>query len=182
MSELPEWWTGPYPEVGSAQTAAAYIDALGGALARRQENGSWVLSTGTQDLLRADSESELDTFVLGFALAHLIVERHGLIWPFHGVPPQAATPATTTGPVSTEPGPPAAAPAAAPVATEPPGLTVVPDDDEGTPDADTDSSAAADRDAGDDSPDAGGESDEDDPGEAGGSGGGRRRGGRSRRR
>ncbi|HVL28533.1 MAG TPA: hypothetical protein VM390_10330, partial [Acidimicrobiales bacterium] len=90
MSELPEWWTGPYPEVGSAQTAAAYIDALGGALARRQENGSWVLSTGTQDLLRADSESELDTFVLGFALAHLIVERHGLIGRRLGAAPDEA--------------------------------------------------------------------------------------------
>lgn len=166
MSELPEWWTGPYPEVSSAKTAADYIDALGGALSRRQENGHWVLTTGTQDLVRADTESELDTFVLGFALAHLIVERHGLIGrrpgPAATGAETAATPEMATAETAT------AAPAAP--AGEPPGLSVVPDE---APGGDTESSAAADLEPGDDSPEA-------DTG--GGGGGARRRGGRNRRR
>ena len=161
MSELPEWWTGPYPEVSSARTAADYIDALGGALSRRQENGHWVLTTGSQDLVRTETESELDSFVLGFALAHLIVERHGLIGPrpaANVAPETAASPEMATAETSPAP------------AT----LSVVPDAPE---DGDVESSAAADRDAGDDSPDA-------DAGGGGGGGGegGRRRGGRNRRR
>src|SRR5919206_4905972 len=79
LTTLPEWWTLPYPEVSSPQTAAEYIDALGGSLSRKQENGSWVLSTGSQELVRASSPGEVDSFVLGFALAHLICERHGPI-------------------------------------------------------------------------------------------------------
>ncbi|MEW6154720.1 MAG: hypothetical protein AB1673_12120 [Actinomycetota bacterium] len=79
MGTLPEWWTLPYPEVTSTEAAAGYIDTIGGALSRRQENGEWVLSTGPQEMIRAATEAELDTFVLGFALAHLICERHGPI-------------------------------------------------------------------------------------------------------
>lgn len=172
MSELPEWWTGPYPEVSSAKTAADYIDALGGALSRRQENGHWVLTTGTQDLVRADTESELDTFVLGFALAHLIVERHGLIGHRPG-PAAAPETAVATDMAAAETAP--AAPAAPAAAAEPPGLSVVPDE---APGGDIESSAAADLEPGDDSPDA-------DAGAGGGGGGGggaRRRGGRNRRR
>lgn len=127
MTQVPEWWTEPYPEVASPSTASAYIDALGGALSRRQENGSWVLTTGSQELLRAESESELDTFVLGFALAHLIVERHGLI----GHRP--------SGGGATAPVPPAA-----------PALIVMPEEG-----GDVESSAAADREPADDSPDTG---------------------------
>ncbi len=167
MSELPEWWTGPYPEVSSAQTAADYIDALGGALSRRQENGHWVLTTGSQDLVTADTEPELDTFVLGFALAHLIVERHGLIGRRPG--PAAAGAETAATPEM------ATAESAAPAA-ESPGRSVVPDE---PPGGDTESSAAADLEPGDDDPDAEAGADAD----AGtGGGGGRRRGGRNRRR
>jgi hypothetical protein len=79
MSSLPEWWTGPYPEVSSVKTATDYLDGLGAALGRREEGGSWVLSTGEQELITAGSSDELDSFVLGFALAHLICERHGPI-------------------------------------------------------------------------------------------------------
>ncbi|MGH9224225.1 MAG: hypothetical protein ACRD2W_10700, partial [Acidimicrobiales bacterium] len=79
MSQLPEWWTVPYPEVTSVEAAAAYLDALGGALNRTQDNGSWVLSTGQQELVRTSTADELDSFVLGFALAHVICERHGPI-------------------------------------------------------------------------------------------------------
>ena len=156
MSELPEWWTGPYPEVTSVQNATQYIDALGGALSRRQDNGNWVLTTGDQDLLRAGSESELDTFVLGFALAHLIVERHGLI----GRRPAGGA---------------AAASAPAEVPAEPASLSVVPDAFES---ADSESSAVADRDAADDAPDAG----PGDVGLGGAGGGGGGSGARRRRR
>src|SRR5436190_7715261 len=79
MGTLPEWWTGPYPEVSSTKSATAYLDELGASLTRREENGQWTLATGEQDLITADNEEELDGFLLGFALAHLIVERHGLI-------------------------------------------------------------------------------------------------------
>ena len=158
MSELPEWWTGPYPEVTSVQNATQYIDALGGALSRRQDNGNWVLTTGDQDLIRAGSESELDTFVLGFALAHLIVERHGLI----GRRPSGAS---------------AAASAPAEVPAEPASLSVVPDAFES---ADAESSTVTDRDAADDAADdAPGTRDTGDGGGVGGAGGG---GGARRRR
>ncbi|MGH9278842.1 MAG: hypothetical protein ACRD12_12160 [Acidimicrobiales bacterium] len=79
MGSLPEWWTGPYPEVKSLETATAYLDELGADLTRREDGGKWTLATGGQDLVTAEDEVELDGFVLGFALAHLIVERHGLI-------------------------------------------------------------------------------------------------------
>lgn len=79
MGTLPEWWTGPYPEVASTNAATDYLDELGADLTRREEDGKWTLATGEQDLITAETEAELDSFVLGFALAHLIVERHGLI-------------------------------------------------------------------------------------------------------
>ena len=79
MGTLPAWWTDPYPEVSSTKTATDYLDGLGAALTRHQEDGSWVLSTGEQELITADTAEELDSFVLGFALAHLICERHGPI-------------------------------------------------------------------------------------------------------
>ena len=79
MGVLPEWWTGPYPEVSSTKTATDYLDALGANLSRKEEDKDWVLCTGTQELIRTGSSNELDSFVLGFALAHLICERHGLI-------------------------------------------------------------------------------------------------------
>ncbi|MFP5316979.1 MAG: hypothetical protein ACLGI2_01650 [Acidimicrobiia bacterium] len=166
MTQVPEWWTEPYPEVASPTTATAYIDALGGALSRRRENGSWVLATGSQELLRAESESELDTFVLGFALAHLIVERHGLIG--HG-PPAGARAAAAAAPAAVPAAPPAAVSAPA---AEPPALLVMPEEG-----GDVESSAAADRSPADDSPDYG-----DAPGGGFGTGGGGRRRGRSKRR
>ncbi len=79
MGTLPAWWTEPYPEVSSPGSAADYLDALGAALNRRKEDGAWILATGEQELITTDTEEELDAFVLGFALAHLICERHGLI-------------------------------------------------------------------------------------------------------
>ena len=79
MGTLPAWWTEPYPEVSSTKTAADYLDGLGAALNRREVDGSWVLSTGEQELITADTTDELDSFVLGFALAHVICERHGPI-------------------------------------------------------------------------------------------------------
>jgi hypothetical protein len=79
MGTLPAWWTEPYPEVSSTKTAADYLDGLGAALNRREEDGSWVLSTGEQELITADTQEELDSFLLGFALAHVICERHGPI-------------------------------------------------------------------------------------------------------
>lgn len=79
MGTIPEWWTEPYPEVTSAKTASAYLDELGASLSRREEDGRFTLATGDQDLITSDTEAELDGFVLGFALSHLIAERHGLI-------------------------------------------------------------------------------------------------------
>jgi hypothetical protein len=79
MGTLPAWWTDPYPEVRSTKTATDYLDGLGAALNRREEDGGWVLSTGDQELITAGTNEELDSFVLGFALAHLICERHGPI-------------------------------------------------------------------------------------------------------
>jgi hypothetical protein len=76
---IPEWWTDPYPEVSSVRAATDYLDTLGGALSRTQENGGWRLLTGQQELITTGSPEELDTFVLGFALAHLICERRGLL-------------------------------------------------------------------------------------------------------
>lgn len=91
MATLPEWWTGPYPEVSSAKTAADYLNAIGGQLAQTEgDDGTWVLHTGEQELITADTEEEIDCFVLGFALAHLICERHGLIGTRPG--PSAAAP------------------------------------------------------------------------------------------
>ena len=111
---MPDWWTVPYPELTTVEAASAYIDAIGGSLSRVQENGTWVLSTGTQELVRAATPAELDTFVLGFALAHLICERHGPIArtePAMGAapPPPPASPAPVAAaapPVSTEAPPP----------------------------------------------------------------------------
>jgi hypothetical protein len=79
MGTLPEWWTGPYPEVSSVESATDYLDGLGAALNRREEDGDWTLLTGKQELITAATADELDSFVLGFALAHLICERHGPI-------------------------------------------------------------------------------------------------------
>ncbi len=94
MATLPEWWTEPYPEVSSPKTAADYLNAIGGLLNQTEDDGEWVLSTGEQELIRADTEEEIDCFVLGFALAHLICEQHGLIGPRPG--PAAAAPAAVT--------------------------------------------------------------------------------------
>jgi hypothetical protein len=79
MAKLPAWWTDPYPEVISAKTATDYLDALGAKLKREKQHGKWTLSTGDQELVQVDQPAELDSFILGFALAHLICERHGLI-------------------------------------------------------------------------------------------------------
>lgn len=79
MAKLPEWWTAPYPEITSAKTATDYLDALGASLKREKQNGKWFLATGDQHLIQVDQPAELDSFILGFALAHLICERHGLI-------------------------------------------------------------------------------------------------------
>ena len=119
MGTLPEWWTAPYPEVSSVFRAAAYVDAIGGDLTQRQEGGAWVLSTGSQELYRCDSEQELQSFVLGFALAHLIVERHGLIG--RAAPAPSAT--SDMGPVAAAPNevpaPPPPPPAAPPLQAVP---------------------------------------------------------------
>jgi hypothetical protein len=77
--QLPAWWTDAYPQVTDVSTATAYLDGLGGAMSRKQENGRWVLSTGEQVLFEADTAQELDGFILGFALSQLIAERHGPI-------------------------------------------------------------------------------------------------------
>jgi hypothetical protein len=79
MGSLPEWWTDPYPEVSSTRSATDYLDSLGASLTRKQDDEEWVLSTGEQELIRTRTPEELDSFVLGFALAHLICEHHGLI-------------------------------------------------------------------------------------------------------
>ena len=76
---LPDWWTSAYPQVTSVTAATAYLDALGGAMSRREQNGRWILSTGEQVLYEANTSEELDGFVLGFALSQLIAERHGPI-------------------------------------------------------------------------------------------------------
>ena len=95
---LPTWWTDTYPEVTSSKTAVDYLDALGAKLRREKLDGKWRLSTGEQELVLAEHPSELDSFVLGFALAHLICERHGLI----GRRPGPTSTATAASPVSTE--------------------------------------------------------------------------------
>jgi hypothetical protein len=92
MAKLPEWWTSPYPEITSAKTATDYLDALGAGLKRAKQNGKWTLATGDQELVQVDSPGELDSFVLGFALAHLICERHGLIGQRTGPSAEAAAP------------------------------------------------------------------------------------------
>ena len=79
MPVIPTWWTDPYPEVASVAAALAYLDAVGAALMRGKSFEGFVLSTGAQEIVRADTEAEIDTFVLGFALAHVICERRGLI-------------------------------------------------------------------------------------------------------
>ena len=79
MAKLPAWWTDPYPEVTSPKTATDYLDALGAKLKREKQHGKWTLSTGDQELVQVERSEELDSFILGFALAHLICERHGLI-------------------------------------------------------------------------------------------------------
>ncbi len=76
---LPAWWTDAYPQVSDVASATAYLDTLGGAMSRKEENGRWVLSTGDQVLFEADTSQELDGFILGFALSQLIAERHGPI-------------------------------------------------------------------------------------------------------
>lgn len=96
MAKLPSWWTDPYPEITSAKTATDYLDALGAQLRREKQNGKWSLSTGDQELVQVDRPEELDSFVLGFALAHLICERHGLIGQRPG--PSAATASTPAAP------------------------------------------------------------------------------------
>lgn len=92
MSSMPEWWTVPYPEVSSAKAATDYLDAIGAALSRYEDGDMFVLATGPQELIRADTPEELDTFVLGFALAHLICERFGLIGARPGTAQAAAAP------------------------------------------------------------------------------------------
>lgn len=113
MSSMPEWWTVPYPEVSSARTATDYLDAIGAGLSRYEDGDMYVLATGPQELIRADTPEELDTFVLGFALAHLICERFGLI----GARPGTAQAA----------GPPDA------ITDEPQTLTAVPDEPDAPP-------------------------------------------------
>lgn len=76
---LPTWWTDAYPQVVDVQTATAYLNAIGGAMSRHQQDGRWVLSTGDQALFEASTPEELDGFVLGFALSQLIAERYGPI-------------------------------------------------------------------------------------------------------
>ena len=93
MAKLPEWWTAPYPEITSAKTATDYLDALGASLKREKQNGKWTLSTGEQELVKVDKAEELDSFILGFALAHLICERHGLIGRRSGPSAEATEPA-----------------------------------------------------------------------------------------
>lgn len=97
MATMPEWWTVPYPEVSSARAATDYLDAIGAALNRYDDDGLFVLATGPQELIRTDRPEELDTFVLGFALAHLICERYGLIGtrPSPEAAPDAPDPAVT---------------------------------------------------------------------------------------
>lgn len=102
MATMPEWWTVPYPEVSSARTATDYLDAIGAALNRYEDDGLFVLATGPQELIRTDRPEELDTFVLGFALAHLICERYGLIGTR---PPPEAAPEPAPPPASPEPPP-----------------------------------------------------------------------------
>jgi len=79
MGTIPAWWTDPYPEVRSTQTATDYLDGLGAALRRSDTDDGWTLSTGEQELITVGTEREVDAFVLGFALAHVICERHGPI-------------------------------------------------------------------------------------------------------
>src|SRR5947209_9996170 len=79
MATIPAWWTDPYPEVGSTKTATDYLDGLGAALRRNNTDDGWTLSTGEQELVTVGTEPEVDAFVLGFALAHVICERHGPI-------------------------------------------------------------------------------------------------------
>ena len=76
---LPTWWTDAYPQVSDVNAATAYLDRIGGAMSRQQQDGRWVLTTGAQVLFEADTPEELDGFVLGFALSQLIAERHGPI-------------------------------------------------------------------------------------------------------
>ncbi len=97
-AKLPRWWTDPYPEITSSKTAADYLDALGAALKREKQDGQWRLSTGEQELILADHPSELDSFILGFALSHLICERHGLI----GRRPGPSSTAVAASPESAE--------------------------------------------------------------------------------
>lgn len=96
MAKLPEWWTGPYPEITSPKTATDYLDGLGASLKREKKNGKWTLSTGDQELVQVDSPGELDSFLLGFALSHLICERHGLIGRRAGPSAEAAPAAPPT--------------------------------------------------------------------------------------
>ena len=96
MATLPTWWTDPYPEITSCKTATDYLDALGAKLKREKQDGRWTLSTGGQELVQVDEPAELDSFILGFALAHLICERHGLIGARPGPSAQAA-PAAAEG-------------------------------------------------------------------------------------
>jgi len=96
MAKLPAWWTDPYPEITSAKTATDYLDGLGAKLKREKQSGKWRLFTGDQELIQVDQPAELDSFILGFALAHLICERHGLIGARQGPSAQASAQAAAT--------------------------------------------------------------------------------------
>ena len=101
-TKLPTWWTEPYPEVTTSKSATDYLDALGASLKRQKEDGKWKLTTGEQELALAEHPSELDSFILGFALAHLICERHGLIGRRSG-PTAAMPPVSSSAAAEPEP-------------------------------------------------------------------------------
>ncbi len=95
---LPDWWSTPYPQVSSPDAAMQYLDRLGGAITRQQEDGAWVLRTGPQELFRAPTPDQLDAFLLGFALATSICERHGFIGARSGQAPAAPQPSPEVTP------------------------------------------------------------------------------------
>lgn len=68
-----------YPQVSTVADATAYLDSIGGSISRAQVDSRWVLSTGEQVLFEAETEQELDGFVLGFTLSQLIAARFGPI-------------------------------------------------------------------------------------------------------
>ncbi|MCA1692078.1 MAG: hypothetical protein LC733_07740 [Actinobacteria bacterium] len=90
---VPSWWTMSYPQVSSVADATAHLDRLGGSMSRAQVDSKWVLSTGDQALFEAETQQELDGFVLGFTLSQLIAARFG---PIGSTPPAAASAAPIT--------------------------------------------------------------------------------------